>query len=247
MKPLRTFAVFLFRIWFYVLVAIPIFAMLPLLLISVIKESWYPLYYRMAQFWARFILYGCGFWPQVKRLQDTIDGKSYMYIANHTSITDIMLMLHCVRQPFVFVGKQELARFPLFGFLYRRTCILVDRKDAKSRRAVFESAQKKLKMGYGICIFPEGRVPDDYNLIIDNFKDGAFRLAIEHQLPIVPLVFYDNKKRFSYQFEFASPGRMRAKILPFVDTENITPDGRRQLRDHCYELIKAELTSGADH
>jgi len=246
MKPLKNLSIFLFRMWFYLLVVIPIFAMLPLLLISVMRKSWYPLYYRLAQIWARFILYGSGFWPQVKRLQNTIDGKSYMYIANHTSITDIMLMLHCVRQPFVFVGKQELARFPLFGFLYKRTCILVDRKDAKSRRAVFENAQKKLNMGYGICIFPEGRVPDDHHLLIDSFKDGAFRLAIEHQLPIVPLVFYDNKKRFSYTFELASPGKMRVKILPFVETKGIAPNERRELRDRCFELIKAELQSGPD-
>ncbi|HEA28608.1 MAG TPA: 1-acyl-sn-glycerol-3-phosphate acyltransferase [Leeuwenhoekiella sp.] len=241
MKPLRKLAIFLYRMWFYVLVVIPIFAMLPLLLISVLRKSWYPMFYRLAQFWARFILYGSGFFPQIKRMQHTVKGKSYMFIANHTSIVDIMLMLHCVRQPFVFVGKQELARFPLFGFLYRRTCILVDRNDVKSRRAVFENAQKKLKMGWGICIFPEGKVPDDYNLLIDTFKDGAFRLAIEHQIPIVPLVFYDNKKRFSYKSEFTSPGKMRVKVLPFIETKGMQADARRDLRDHCHVLIKEEL------
>ncbi|MGB3775380.1 MAG: lysophospholipid acyltransferase family protein [Leeuwenhoekiella sp.] len=241
MKLVKNAIILIYRLWFYLLVVIPIFGMLPLLLISVARKSWYPMFYRLAQFWARFILYGSGFWPQVHRMQHTIKGKGYMYIANHTSIIDIMLMLHCVRQPFVFVGKQELARFPLFGFLYKRTCILVDRKDLKSRRAVFENAQKKLELGYGICIFPEGRVPDDYDLLIDDFKDGAFRLAIDHHLPIVPLVFYDNKKRFSYKFEHASPGKLRAKVLPFVKTENLNADNRRELRDHCFSIIKKEL------
>jgi 1-acyl-sn-glycerol-3-phosphate acyltransferase len=245
MKSLRKLAIFLHRMWFYLLVVIPIFAMLPLLLISVMRKSWYPMYYRLAQFWARFILYGSGFWPQVKRLQNTVNGKSYMYIANHTSIADIMLMLHCVRQPFVFVGKQELARFPIFGFLYKRTCILVDRNDVKSRMAVFENAQKKLNRGYGICIFPEGRVPDDYNLLLDTFKDGAFRLAIEHQIPIVPLVFYDNKKRFSYKTELTSPGKMRVKVLPFVETQGMEPNARRDLRDHCNQLFTDELKKEA--
>lgn len=164
-----------------------------------------------------------------------------MYIANHTSIADIMLMLHCIKQPFVFVGKKELAQFPLFGFLYKRTCILVDRKDIQSRRAVFESAQEKLDMGYGICIFPEGGVPDDYDLLLDQFKDGAFRLAIEHQIPIVPLVFYDNKKRFSYKFDLASPGRMRVKVLPFIATKGLEAGDRRELRDTCHLRYKTEL------
>lgn len=111
--------------------------------------------------------------------------------------------------------------------------------------AVFENAQKKLNRGYGICIFPEGRVPDDYNLLLDTFKDGAFRLAIEHQIPIVPLVFYDNKKRFSYKTELTSPGKMRVKVLPFVETQGMEPNARRDLRDHCNQLFTDELKKEA--
>ncbi|HBK82377.1 MAG TPA: 1-acyl-sn-glycerol-3-phosphate acyltransferase, partial [Flavobacterium sp.] len=59
------------------------------------------------------------------------NGKSYMLVANHTSMTDIMLMLCLVRNnPFVFVGKAELAKIPVFGFFYKRTCILVDRSNS---------------------------------------------------------------------------------------------------------------------
>lgn len=245
MKAIKRIVILLYRLWFYFLVVIPIFALLPLLLISVMRKSWYPMFYRLAQIWARVILYGSGLIPQIERQAHTEKGTSYMYIANHTSIADIMLMLHCVEQPFVFVGKKELARFPLFGYLYRRTCILVDRKDIKSRRAVFDEAQQKLNMGYGICIFPEGGVPDDYSLLLDRFKDGAFRLAIEHQLDIVPLVFYDNKKRFSYKFDLASPGRMRVKVLPFISTKGFMAEDRRKLRDLCYTKFNDELQKPA--
>ncbi|MCK8143452.1 1-acyl-sn-glycerol-3-phosphate acyltransferase, partial [Flavobacterium sp. I-SCBP12n] len=141
------------------------------------------------------------------------EGKSYMLIANHTSMMDIMMMLVAVKNhPFVFVGKKELAKIPLFGFIYKRVCILVDRGNSKSRYQVFERAQSRIKQGLSICIFPEGGVPDDESIVLDEFKDGAFRIAIEHQLPIVPLVFFDNKKRLSYTFFSGSPGRMRAKI-----------------------------------
>ena len=173
---LRKFITLLWRIWFYILLVIPIIVMFPFLVISVAKDTWYPYFFRMAQFWARFILYGMGFWPQIKRLQKTKRGKSYMFVANHTSMADIMLMLHVAPNPFVFVGKKELARFPLFGYFYKQTCILVDRGDAKSRRAVFESAQRRLNQGLSICIFPEGGVPEDLSIVLDSFKDGAFRL-----------------------------------------------------------------------
>ncbi|MFI8377848.1 lysophospholipid acyltransferase family protein [Leeuwenhoekiella sp. NPDC079379] len=237
----RKIITLLWRIWFYILLVVPIIVLFPFLVISVAKDTWYPYFFRMAQFWARFILFGMGFWPQIKRLEKTKRGKSYMFVANHTSMADIMLMLHVARNPFVFVGKKELARFPLFGYFYKQTCILVDRGDAKSRMAVFESAQRRLKQGLSICIFPEGGVPDDLSVVLDTFKDGAFRLAIDHQVPIVPMVFYDNKKRFSYDFFTGTPGKMRVKILPFIETKGKEAKDRRELRDQTYRAIHKEL------
>src|SRR5690606_22932372 len=146
--------------------------------------------------------------------------KSYMFIGNHTSMADIMLMLVSVKNPFVFVGKKELANIPLFGFFYKRTCILVDRTSEKSRKSVFLRAQRRLQSGLSICIFPEGGVPEEH-IDLDAFKDGAFRLAIHHQIPIVPITFADNKKRFSYTFFSGSPGRMRVKIHEFLPTEGL--------------------------
>lgn len=217
--------------------AIPILIMLPFLLISIISESGYPYFFKMARIWARFILFGMGFYYKIERQEKLLKNKSYMIVANHTSMTDIMLMLVIIKNPFVFVGKQELVKIPLFGFFYKRTCILVDRNSSKSKNEVFARAQSRLNQGLSICIFPEGGVPDDESVLLDEFKDGAFRLAIEHQIPIVPIVFADNKKRFSYTFLSGSPGIMRGKILPFIDTLGLTIERRKDLRDQVRQLI----------
>jgi 1-acyl-sn-glycerol-3-phosphate acyltransferase len=222
------------------LVAIPIIILFPVLLISISKESWYPFFFKLARFWARFILVGMGFVYKIKREQIPEKGKSYMFIANHTSMADIMLMLVTVKNPFVFVGKAELAKIPLFGFFYKRTCILVDRSSPKSRQAVFLRAQKRLKSGLSICIFPEGGVPEEH-IILDEFKDGAFRLAINHQIPVVPITFADNKKRFSYTFFSGSPGRMRVKIHKFLSTEGLTVDDTRNLNNESKAVILKQL------
>ncbi|NRD22110.1 1-acyl-sn-glycerol-3-phosphate acyltransferase [Winogradskyella litoriviva] len=232
----------LYRIWFYVLVAIPIIVLFPLLIISISRERWYPLFFRLARIWSKFILIGMGFGYKIKREEIPNPDKSYMFIANHTSMADIMLMLVAVKNPFVFVGKQELAKIPLFGFFYKRTCILVDRSSAKSRQAVFLRAQRRLKQGVSICIFPEGGVPEEH-ILLDSFKDGAFRLAINHQIPVVPLTFYDNKKRFSYTFFSGSPGKMRAKIHKFIPTEGLTAQDTKHLNEKTRTLIYNELSS----
>ena len=147
----------LYRIWFYVLVAVPIIILFPFLVFSISNERWYPFFFKLARIWAKFILIGMGLPWKITHEQEIEKGKSYMLIANHTSMIDIMLMLITVKNnPFVFVGKKELAKIPLFGFFYKKTCILVDRSSAKSRQAVFLRAQRRLQQGTSICIFQKG-------------------------------------------------------------------------------------------
>ena len=97
-------------------------------------------------------------------------------------------------------------------------------------------------MGESICIFPEGGVPADRSLVLDTFKDGAFRLAIAHHIPIVPITFYDNKKRFSYKFISGSPGKLRVKIHQFINTKGMEPGDRRELRNKTRQVIFEELS-----
>ncbi|GAB2762785.1 lysophospholipid acyltransferase family protein [Actinomadura fibrosa] len=221
--------------------AIPIIIFLPLLLLFTSRTRFYPQFFILARWWAFFILYGMGFFPKIEREQRLEKGKSYMLVANHTSMTDIMLMLVAMKNPFVFVGKKELVKIPLFGYFYKRTCILVDRGNQRSRKEVFDRAQKRLNDGTSICIFPEGGVPDDLSITLDTFKDGAFRLALEHQIPIVPIVFYDNKKRFPYVLTKGSPGRMRVKIKKFLCTEGLGQEEKKNLRENTRELLLQEL------
>lgn len=231
----------LYRIWFYLLICLAILILFPLLLISILKESWYPFFFRLARLWAKIILVGMGFYPKIKRSIQYKKEKSYLFVANHTSMTDIMLMLYVIKNPFVFVGKIELARIPLFGFFYKRTCILVDRDSARSRHGVLAEAQKRFDKGLSVCFFPEGGVPEDESMLLTEFKDGAFRLAIEHGIPIAPMTFHDNKKRFSYTFFSGSPGIMRVFIHDIIPTGILEIEDKRRLRDQTREIILNEL------
>ncbi|RKS99390.1 1-acyl-sn-glycerol-3-phosphate acyltransferase [Flavobacterium sp. 123] len=221
--------------------AIPILIMLPFLVISIWTEKGYPYFFKMARLWAKFILFGMGFYYKVEKSEELDSNKSYMIVANHTSMADIMLMLAVIKNPFVFVGKKELSKIPLFGFFYKRTCILVDRSCSKSRMEVFNSAEKRIKRGLSVCIFPEGGVPNDEKIVLDTFKDGAFRLAIEHQIPILPITFGDNKKRFSYTFFSGSPGIMRVKIHSLVQTLGKKGVDRKEIREEVYDIIHKQL------
>ncbi|MCA0958593.1 lysophospholipid acyltransferase family protein [Allomuricauda sp. XS_ASV26] len=231
----------LYRVWFYILVAVPIFLFFPFLLATTISEKTYPQFFWLARnLWARPILYGMGCFPKVVREQRMDRGKSYMLVANHTSMLDIMLMLHVSKNPFVFVGKKELVKIPIFGFFYKRVCILVDRDSVKSRTGVYRRAQRRLDQGLSICIFPEGGVPDE-EVVLDSFKDGAFKMAITHKIPVVPMTFYDNKKRFSFTFYSGGPGRIRVRVHQFFETGILSPEDTSTLREEVRDVILEEL------
>ncbi|MEM7380643.1 MAG: lysophospholipid acyltransferase family protein, partial [Bacteroidota bacterium] len=122
-------------------------------------------------------------------------------------------------------------------------CIMVDRGDSGSRSAVYRRAQRRLNQGLSICIFPEGGVPDE-EVLLDEFKDGAFKMAIAHRIPVIPITFYDNKKRFSFSFFSGGPGRCRAKVHKFFKTENLQEDQKALLREDVRREILKELQTG---
>jgi 1-acyl-sn-glycerol-3-phosphate acyltransferase len=235
----------LFRIWFYTLVALPIFIFFPFLLLFTISERTYPQFFWMARnIWANVILYGTGCIPKILYDQRLCAENSYMLVANHTSMLDIMLMLRVSRNPFVFVGKKELVNIPVFGFFYKRVCIMVDRQDSQSRTGVYRRAERRLRQGLSICIFPEGGVPEE-GVVLDEFKEGAFKMAIGHGIEIVPITFFDNKRRFPFTLYSGGPGQLRVRVHRFIQTSGLDESEKSQLKEKVREIILDDLKKGA--
>lgn len=248
-KAIKVFFIAVWNVWFYVLGFIGIVITLPFLIIFSIKESFYPYFYWVARnIWSNIIMYGMGFYPEIKFKQHIKKGKSYMLVSNHKSMIDIMLMLSLSKDPIVFVGKKELEKIPLFGYFYRRVCILVDRSSPESRKEVYTKAIKRLDTGISVCIFPEGGVPDP-GVILDKFKNGAFSLAIQFQIPIVPITFLDCEKKFPYFFAYnhfyGSPGKLRANVHEFIETKGLNQENKEFLKEKVYDILHKDLLSNS--
>lgn len=154
---------------------------------------------------------------KVKRETDSLP-EQCIVVSNHTSMLDILMNLFLYPNAFLFIGKIELARLPLFGFFYKRTNILVNRSSLRSRKEAMDKASEKLDQGYSMCIYPEGGVPD-HEVLLGNFKEGAFRFSIEKQLPLLPITFIDNKRAFPYKWNLGGPRVLRATIHKAVYPE----------------------------
>jgi len=201
----------------------------------------------MGVLWSDLILFFMGMFPRRNKKLVTKPGCAYIFVANHISMIDVMLLVSTVRKnPLVFIGKKELEKIPIFGYVYKKTMILVDRSSNESKKQVFEQTKEKLMTGISIGIFPEGTVPE-LDVELAPFKHGAFTMAIEHQVPIVPITFLDNKKRFPWSFggliggSKGSPGRLRVKIHDPIDTKGMIKEDRIKLSNDVRELMLQDL------
>lgn len=231
---------YIWRVWFYVAIFIAIVLLAPFILITSQKQRWYPLFFKFARLWAWIVLLLSGFWPKVNWLQKPDKDEVYIICPNHTSMIDIMMTLALFPNCFVFIGKKELAKLPLFGYFYKRTNILVDRGSIRSRQMVFEKGGEKLDEGIGLCVFPEGGVPEE-EVFLANFKVGAFRLSVEKEVSIIPVSYPDNKRRLPFDFSKGAPGVLRAVVHPFLHPRAKGSDEIERLKRECRGLIAAGL------
>lgn len=245
MKTFRTAFSILWRCWFlflttFFVLTIGVFWTYPLSFSS----KTFPLAYKGIRLWAILIFYGSGFRLNQIKNKELNPEQSYMFIANHTSIIDIMVMaiIH-PKHPIVFVGKEELSKLPIFGTIYKRICIMVNRSDSKSKAKVFRLAKEKIELGNSIVIFPEGGVPDDTEIILDKFKDGAFTIATITDLPIAVYAFKGLKETFPFNWKKGYPGTVEVKLIDVIETKELSLKNKEELKVLCHQKIFSELIS----
>ena len=242
MNFLRIPFLLIWRLWFYILMFTTIILMVPFLLILTYKESYYHLLWKLIRIWSKVLIYGMGFRLSVQLYQEIDANTSYMFCPNHSSLMDPFVLILLSKNPIVFVGKQELVKIPIFGFFYKRAVIMVDRGNPKSRKRVYERAKKRLQNGVSMAIFPEGLVPSE-DVILAPFKNGAFSLAIEFDMPIVPQIYFDCKRLFSWDFLKGGPGVFRVHQHLFIETKELKMDNLNLLKQQTFDLIYNDLST----
>lgn len=233
---------YLWRVWFFILGLSATILLAPFTYLFCLHQRTFGIAYFFIKIWCYTLFYGMGlrYSFQSTTGKEIEKGKQYIFIANHTSIMDVMLMviIH-PDHPICFVGKAELAKIPIFGTVYKRVSVLVDRKSLKSRSEVYGKAAEFMNMGRNIIIFPEGGVPDDTSVILDHFKDGAFILATQHHIPLVVYSFKGLKKIFPFANDQGHPGRVQVVLNDILPPEI----KKEELQKKAFNLIYETLVS----
>lgn len=231
---------YIWRGWMILLGAVLTITLgVPVLILSIRKEH-YKYAYKLIRIWCFGMFYGMGFRYELIKLTDKkIDkNRQYVFISNHTSLMDVMLpCLLMPNHPLCYVGKKELVKIPIFGTIYKRICVMVDRNSAKSRADVYRRCAERMKEGQSIVIFPEGGVPDDTTILLDSFKDGAFILSSKHEVPIAVFTFVGLKEMFPFDNSKGHPGKVRVYFSDILEPTN----SAAELKAVAYQEIKKVL------
>jgi 1-acyl-sn-glycerol-3-phosphate acyltransferase len=167
--------------------------------------------------------------------------QQYIFVANHISYLDAPIIVLTLRQKVRILGKIEMSKIPVFGFIYRNTVVTVDRSSAENRARSVRVLKSVIKNGISIFIFPEGTFNETHQPVKE-FFDGAFRIAIETQTPIKPVLFLDAYSRQHYKSVFSlNPGRSRSVFLAPVPVEGLTHADLPALKQQVFAMMDAKL------
>ena len=231
----------LYLVWAIFWVVIGFIITMPINLIFLSFKRTYFIGHFLRKLWAFIIFLPIGMWVTVSGKEHVKGLNQFIYAPNHSSYIDIPASTIALPGILCYMAKDELTKFPIFGYFFKTIDIGVKRGNARKAYEAFIEIGDRLNTGQIPLIFPEGTIPAK-SPHLGNFKIGAFRLAIEKQVPIVPVTMLDNAARFPEQKPLVGrPGRMRVIIHRPISTTNLKSDDAEMLKMKVYRIIEQTL------
>ncbi|GGH15040.1 hypothetical protein GCM10007422_36820 [Pedobacter zeae] len=163
--------------------------------------------------------------------------RSYIYVGNHSSFLDAVAIVICIPRAFSPLGKIEMLKIPVFGWIYKRLVVMIDRSSRESRDHSVAELRKDLAEGQSILIFPEGTM-NRSELPLNPFYDGAFRLAIETQTPVLPFAILNSRAHLPRTDPLLlNPGLIRTLFGEAIEVKGLRAEDLEELKQKTFNAI----------
>ncbi len=244
MKKLLLPLTILYRIYFALIFFVVLAILYPFFWVLLLKKSNYKRVFKLKVFTAKVILFLDFIGVRKQGNVPPLEKGPYIICANHASYLDIIVMYRVLpKTQFLFIGKSELLKWPIINIFFKKLDIAVDRKKRSSGMESIVRAKAEIDNGWSIAIFPEGGIHDNAP-VLNRFKNGAFNLAIEKQIPILPITLLNNWKLFNTEPLFtadARPGISRVVVHPLIETTGMDKKDLISLRQQTFKQIEKPL------
>ena len=198
---------------------------------------------RISRWWMSVWLYmvGCGF--RIRGKENFRKGETYIVTCNHNSLLDVPLSSPFIPGPNKTIAKDSFKKVPIFGFFYMKGAVLVNRKSDRSRKESYDKMKQVLKQHMHMCIYPEGTRNRSAEPL-KKFHDGAFRLAVDTGISIMPAVIFNTKKASpAHKTFYFWPVKIGMHFLTPVSPAGKTTE---ELKDEVFAIMKAHYEAGMD-
>ena len=176
---------------------------------------------------------------------DYKNNQPYVVISNHLSNLDPMMQFRYLKIKWVFMAKKEVYKLPVFRTAARSfNFIKVDRSDKNDRKSINEQAKTLFRNGWSLMVYPQGTRAKKDNFL--PFKSGAFHIALENNIPILPVVIAGTGDIWPRGKKFMTSGKAIINTLEPIDMSKYTKETIDQLVDETYEKMSKvykELTA----
>ena len=211
----------------------------PVIYFALVQKESEKCIHRILRFWGKAWFFCIGIKFKAVNNKNYTPGQTYIFIANHISYLDIPTIVLAVDTPVKILGKAELSKVPLFGWIYRIAVISVDRGSAKSKSDSIMKLKAMLQKDVSIIVFPEGGIHST-NQPLNEFYIGVFKLSKELDIPIAPILLLNTKERLHYSSIFKlNPGITTVKYLPLIDPDNYQT--ALDMKQFAYEAMYSEM------
>jgi len=164
-----------------------------------------------------------------------IEGENYIVVYNHNSMIDVPVSVPFMPGANKTIAKVELSKIPIFGMLYKRGSVLVDRKSEDSRKVSYLKMKEVLQWGLHMCIYPEG-TRNKSSQPLQRFHDGAFRLSVDSGKSILPALIFNTTTVLPRKTFFFWPAKVELHYLKPVPPANFS--SVEKLKDHVFQVMK---------
>lgn len=236
MKLIREILGRIFALWTaIVFISSMLVILIPMWITGIWPEPKRTIYvFKIFKTWMAFFFIFSGVRRIIKGKENFKGKENYIVICNHNSFMDVPLSSVAIPGANKTIAKVEMARIPIFGMVYKRGSVIVDRKSEESRRNSFLKMKQVVEWGLHMCIYPEG-TRNKTTEPLQRFHDGAFKLAVDTQKQVMPAVIFYTKEVLPQKPLFFWPRRVEMHFLPPIPVQNKTA---QQVKEEAFLVMK---------